>query len=301
LGQVVVSRWALKHYKPLAEETILAVMDELEAGIAGANKPHIFSSPEEAYALASRFKNALYRYQFFKKKHLRILRAIIDRCGEAYHYKDTTKLYISKNVVEEWSRDFEIPPDRIQEYLAPLTTFGILEHSDRPDHIYRVSNRFFQLVGPVAQHIVMPVDTRRFTDMMAVVSGAASVYVIATAVKSRGNVVSSGPLIPWFLKLPMIYTLSGLVPGTTKIRDVLELARINAVDNYFVKERGAPVEWWRSIRTEAFEFMADNNIIEHAVSNGYKLSTPWVRVNEEGVKRYVRRLRERYERIYRGP
>jgi len=300
LGQAVVSVWALRHYKPLTEETVLAVMDELEAGIAGADKPHIFSSPDEVYALASRFKNALYRYPFFKKKHLRILRAIIDRCGEAYHDKDTTKLYISKGVVEEWGRVFEIPPDRIQEYLAPLTAFGILERSDRPDHMYRVSSRFFQLVGPVAQHMVVPVDTRPFTDMMAVVSGAASVYVIATAVKSRGSVGGGGPLIPWFLKLPMVYTLSGLEPGTTKIRDVLELARINAVDNYFVIERGAPVEWWRSIRTEAFEFMADNNIIEQAVSNGYKLSTPWVRVHEEGVKRHVRRLRERYERVYRG-
>jgi len=300
LGQTVVNMWALKQYRSLTEETVFAIVDELEANIAGANKPHVFSSPSDAYALASRFKNVLYRYPFFRKKHLRILRAIIDRCGEAYYEKDTSKLYISKSVVEEWVYVFQIPPDRIQNYLSPLLMFKILEQSEKPEYIYRVSNSFFQLMGPVAQYLVVPVDTRRFAEMMAVASGVASIYVIATAVKNRGAIINGGSLIPWFLKLPMIYTLTGLEPGTTRIRDVLELARVNAVDNYFVIKKYVPVEWWRSVRAEAFELMADNNIIEQAVPNGYKLNILWVRMHEEAVKRYVKRFRERAERRFRG-
>lgn len=297
MAQTIVNAWALKYYKPLTEETILTIMDELEAGIAGAKKQHIFSSPSDAYALASRFKNILYKYPFFKKKHVRILRAIVDRCGEAYYKREPAKLYIPNTIVEEWSYSFQIPLDRIQDYLAPMLRLGILERSDRPDHVYKICNNFFQLVGPVAQYLVMPVDTRRFTEMMAITNGVASVYVIATAVKNS-KYVEGGPLIPWFLKLPMIYTLSGLEPGTTKIRDILELERINAVDNYFVIQRNVPVEWWRSIRVEAFEYMTDNNVIEQAVSNGYRWTNIWVRVHEESVKRYVKRERERYERKY---
>jgi len=299
LAQPTVNVWALKNYKPLTEETILAIMDELEASIAGVTKQHVFSSPSDAYALASRFKNTLYKYPFFKKKHVRILRAVVDRCGEAYYKKEPMKLYISKNVVEEWSHSFQIPLDRMQDYLFPMLRLGILERSDRPDYMYRIHNSFFQLVGPVAQYLVVPVDTKRFAEMMAVTSGIASVYVIATFVKSS-KYVEGGPLIPWFLKLPMIYTLSGLEPETTRIRDVLELERINYVDIYFIDEKKAPIEWWRSVRTEAFEFMTDNDIIEQAVPNGYRLTTVWVRMHEEGVKRYIKRLRERYERRYRG-
>jgi len=291
--------WALKNYRPLTEYTIFSVLDELEANIAGAKKHHVLSSLSDVYALASRFKNVLYKYPFFKKKHLRILRAIIDRCGEAYYTKDMMKLYISKEVVEEWSIAFQIPPNKIYDYLTPLLRFNILRPSNNPRYVYKIDANFFQLMGPVAQYLVVPVDTRRFAEMMAVASGISSVYVIATAVRSK-RFIEGKPLIPWFLKLPMIYTLTGLEPNTTKIKDVLELGRINAVDNYFVIERGAPVEFWRSVRAEAFEFMADNYVIEQAISNGYKLNRLWVRMHEEGVRRYVRRLRERYERRYRG-
>ena len=293
----ILNLWALKYYKPLVKETIGTVRDEVEAATSG-KRLQVFSSPSDVYALASRFKNALYRYPFFKKKHLRILRAIIDRCGEAYYEKNPSKLYISSKVLEEWVQVFSIPADRAMEYLRPLRAFRILEQSDSKDYIYRVNNEFFQLIGPVAQHLVVPVDTKRFAEMMAVASGITSIYVISTSARSR--VYGEHELVPWFLKLPMIYTFTGLEPGSMKIRDVLEIRRINAVDNYFVIERGAPVELWRSIRTEAFEFMADNAIIEQAVPNGYKLNALWIRVHEEGIKRYVMRVRERYERKYRG-
>ncbi len=293
----VVNKWALEHYKALAEETMLAVFDELQAHVTGAKTSRILSSVTDAYALASRFKGVLYKYPFFKKKHIRILHAIVDRCGEAYYEKNPYKLYISKAVVEEWSNSFLIPIERITEYLKPLQIFNILKQSDDPKYVYRVSNEFYQLVGPVAQYLVTPVDTRRFTEMMAIVSGISSVYVIATSLQYRKLI--DKPLIPWFLKLPMIYTLSGYESTTNTIRDVLEIARIGAVEKYFVKEKGVPEELWRSIRAEAFEFMSDNYIIEQAVLNGYKLYNPWVRMHEEGIKRYVRKVRERYEKRYR--
>ena len=292
----ILNLWALKNYKSLIRETISVVRDEVEAATSG-KRLRVFSSSSDAYALASRFKNALYRYPFFKKKHLRILRAIIDRCGEAYYEKNPLKLYISSAVLEEWVQVFNIPADRAIEYLRPLQVFRILEQSDNKDYIYRIGNEFFQLIGPVAQHLVVSVDTKLFTEMMAVVSGIASIYVISTSARSK--LYGEHELVPWFLKLPMIYTLTGLEHESMKIRDVLEIKRINAVDNYFVVKRNVPVELWRSVRTEAFEFMTDNNIIEQAVSNGYKLNALWIRVHEEGVKRYVMRLRERHERRYR--
>ncbi len=293
----MVNPWALKNYKALAEETMLAIFDELQAHINKVETPHILSSITDAYALASRFKGVLYKYPFFKKKHLKILRAIIDRCGEVYHSKDLSKLYISKATVEEWSNSFYIPIERITEYLRPLQIFNILKPSDDSNYIYRVSNEFFQLIGPVAQYLVIPVDTKRFTEMMAIVSGISSVYVIATGVQHRELI--DKPLIPWFLKLPIIYTLSGYEPTTDTIRDVLEITRVNDVDNYFVIEKGFSVELWRSIRVEAFEFMSDNYIIEQAVPNGYKLYNLWVRMHEEGIKRYARRVSERLEKRYR--
>jgi len=294
-----MNRWAVKHYKSLTEHTILAILNELEANIAGIKKQHILTSPNDAYALASRFKNVVYKYRFFKTKPQRILRSIIDRCGEAYYKKDLTTLYIPKKVIKEWSLVFRIPLEKIYDYLAPFLRFKILRPSDRPRYVYKIDMNFFQLVGPVAQYLVTPIDTRRFAEMMAVTSGITSIYVIATAVKSR-KFAKSKPLIPWFLKLPMIYTLSGLEIGGTRIRDILELSRVNAVDSYFVIERGVPVELWRSIRTEAFEFMSDNYIIEQAIPNGYKLNKLWVLVHEEGIQRYIKRLRERYERRYRS-
>jgi len=296
--EIVANKWALRNYRALTRETIIAVFDELQAHIARAKTPRVLSSDSDALALATRFKGVLYKYPYFKKKHLRVLHAIIDRCGETYHYKDPSKLYISKDVVEAWINSFRIPAERIAEYLRPLQLFGILQQSDDPKYLYRVSDSFYRLAGSVAQHLVVPIDTRIFAEMMAAVSGISSVYVIATAL--QWQLQEDRPIIPWFLKLPMIYTLSGLEPGETRIRDVLEISRINSVDNYFVKDRGAPVEWWRSVRTEAFEFMADNHVIEQAVPNGYRLSRLWVRMHEEGVRRYVQRLRERIRRRDRG-
>jgi len=281
-----------------------AISDEIGAVVTGKSHSfpghgrHIINSLQDAYALASRFKNVLYKYPFFKKKHLRILRSIIDRCGEAYHEKDLSILYISRDTIDEWIIVFHIPPEKIMDYLRPLLIFNILERSDRSGYEYRISDKFFQLMGPVAQYLVVPVDTRRFTSMMAIASGLSSIHVIATAIKSK-KFLKGKPLIPWFLKLPMIYTLAGLEPNTTRIDDVLRLPRVNAVDNYFVIERKAPVELWRSIRTEAFEFMADNQIIEQAIPDGYRLVRLWVRMHEEGVRRYIMRLRERYEHILR--
>jgi hypothetical protein len=298
MNEVRVNKWSLKHYKPLTEEVILAVMDEVETHVAGTKGRKVLSSIDEAYTLAKRFKG-LFKEPFLKKKPLKILRAIVDRCGEAYYEKSPDKLYISKDVVNEWASVFQIPLERINEYLAPLLRLHILEFSDRPNYIYRVNMTFFKLIGPVAQYYVQAVEPGKLGEMTEVVSGLVSIYVITHAMKSE-RYVEGGPRIPWFLKLSMIYTLSGLEYGALKIRDIIELGRINAVDNYFVIERGAPVELWRSIRTEAFEFMISNKVIESAVPEGYRLNIPWVKIHEEGVKRYVQRVRERYERRLRG-
>jgi hypothetical protein len=40
--------------------------------------------------------------------------------------------------------------------------------------------------------------------------------------------------------------------------------------------------------------MTENNIIENTTRDGYKLNTLWVRLHEEGVKRYIQRIRARY-------
>jgi hypothetical protein len=302
--EVVANKWALKYNKYLTKETIFAVMDEIEAHVAGINRKKVLSSLGEVYALASRFAGVLYR-PFFKQKPLRIIWALVDRCGEAYSKKNPDKLYISKEIVNEWIRDFLIPQERIEEYLIPLIRLNILERSDRPAFLYKVNTKFFQLVGPVAQYLVTPVEANNYREMMKVVSGITSVYVVAHAVKSE-QYMEGGPRIPWFLKLPMIYTLSGLEPRSTslRIRDLLELKRINDVDSYFVIEKGAPVELWRSIRAEAFGFMIDNNIIEDATPEGYKLNMLWVKMHEEGIKRYIMRYtireREKYGKIYKG-
>jgi hypothetical protein len=291
-SEVWVNWWALKHYKPITEETILAALNEVEVHIANTKGKKVFASISDAYALAARFKGVLYR-PFIKQKPLRILRAVIDRCGEAYYEKNTEKLYIGKDVVDSWSRVFQIPQERINEYLAPLLRLNVLEPSDRPNYVYRVSMRFFQLVGPVAQYLVQPVEPRRLREMMEVASGLTSIYVVAHAVRNL-KYSEEGPRIPWFLRLSIIYTQSGLEAKTMRIRDVLELGRINVVDNYFIKEKQAPVEWWRSIRAEAFEFMTDNKVIEDYTSVGYKLNTHWTRICEEGVKRYSMRLIARH-------
>lgn len=296
-----VNRWALRHYRALTVSTVIAVFDEIERSVAGGQSGRVIKSLDEAYALASRFKNVLYRYPFFKKKHLRILRAIIDRCGEADYKGDPSLLYISKDTIEEWCISFYILPEKIAWYLEPLVKLHILERSDRPKYEYKISDRFFHLIGRVARYLVEPVDTRRFASMMAVASGLSSIYVVRTAIRVRLGPGGVKPLIPWFLKLPMIYTLAGLKPGSNEIDHIMRLTRVNLVDYYFTheRERPAPIELWRSIRAEAFEFMADNQIIEAAVPEGYRLCRPWIKVHEEGVRRYVRRLREKYQRRYR--
>lgn len=293
------NRWALEHHRPLTNEVMLALMDEVEAHIVGNKSKTIFSSQSEVYALASRFRGTVYKHPYIKKKHERILRAIIDRCGEAHYYKDPNRLYIPRKDIEDWMKVFQIPMERAEEYLRPLRLTGILELSDGPEHPYKISSKFFQVVGPVAQCLVVPVDIEKFVEMLAVASGLTSVFVITHSIRSK-KYGEGGPLIPSFLRLSMTYTASGLDPEKMQIEDVLELRRVHEVDNYFVIEKHIPKELWRSVRTEAFEFMGSNSVIEGTTPGGYKLSRFWVKMHEEGARRYVQRLRERYERRYRG-
>lgn len=281
--------WVLNNYKHLVADTVLVAVNEVE-NVITKNKPGtVIRSSVEAYSLASKFKGVLYRHPYLKKRHARIMMSIIDRCGEAYVTKDLDKLYISRETLEEWVRVFSINANNLENYLYPLQLFGIIERSDRPEYVYRVTNGFFSLVGPVSRHLIVPVHTSEFINTMSVVSGLASLYAIGYGIK-RGV---SKPVVPWFLKLAMIYTLSGLNPSTMKVDAVLSASRVNAVDNYFVIELGFPVELWRCIRTEAFEYMVDAKVIEGTANSGYRLSDLWVRVHEEGVRRYVTRVRER--------
>lgn len=289
MARASLSTWPLKKYKHLTKYTIFNIYDELRGHIVGSNRPLILNNLNDALALASRFRDVIYKYPFFKKKHLRILRAIIDRCGEAYYKQDVLKLYITKEVIKEWAYSFQIPLDRIHEYLDPFIKFCILESSDRQGYIYKISSDFFRLIGPLARYLVVPVDIRRFVEIMAVMSGVSSVYVMAKTAK-----------IPWFVKLSMIYTFSGLNPDTMRVNQVLEIQRINYVDEYFIFKKNFPVEWWRSIRMEAFEYMTGNMVIEDVVPHGYRLNALWVRMHEAGARRYVERLRERYRSEYRG-
>lgn len=289
-----VNIWALKNYKGLVSETIITAFDDVKRVITEKNRGSVLKSLDDAYALASRFKGLLYKHPYFKKKHIKILRAIVDRCGEAYQDKNLEKLYISRSVLDEWTAVFEIPQDRIHEYLHPLQVFGILQQSDRQGFVFKITDSFFSLVGPVARYLVSPTDTRQFAEIMAVVSGIASLYVIGVGTRRMVHY----PTAPWFLKLSMIYTLAGLNPNALiiTIDNVLRINRIHGVDNYFVINRQVPIELWRSLRTEAFEFMTDNKVIEDAVSDGYRLNSLWVRIHEEGTKRYVKRIRERLRR-----
>lgn len=293
---IEVSRWAIKNHKGLVKDTIITIFEEIKHAVTGNAPSKIVRSLTDAYALASRFRGVLYKHPYFKKKHGRILHSIIDRCGEAYYKRDPGVLYIPERVIEEWAHVFQIPMERIKSYVSPLLTLGILSHSDRPGYVYRISNTFFDLVGPVAQHLIVPVDTKRFAEMMSVVSGLVSVYVVGLGTREELQI----PTIPSFLKLSMVYTLAGLTDDRSiRIDDVLRLKRVDYVDNYFVRKLQRPVELWRSIRTEAFEFMTINKVIEEPTGDGYRLNTLWVRAHEEGIRRYIRRLRERYERIYR--
>jgi len=298
VAEVRINRWALERSKHLTNEVMLTIMDEVESSIINS-KSKIFSSPSEAYALASRFRGTIYKHPYIKKKHEKVLRAIMDRCGEAYYEQNIDKLYIPRSVVEEWARCFQIPQERVQEYLGPLLCTGILEPSDRSEYLYKISRGFFNIVGPVAQYFVIPIDVNKFAGMAAIASGLTSIYVITHAVRSR-KYGEEGLLIPSFLRLAMTYTLSGFEVEKMKIRDVLELRRMHAVDNFFVMNKLFPTEYWRSIRIETFEFMVGNEIIEGATPDGYRLNSLWVRTHEEGVKRYVQRVRERYERRLRG-
>ncbi|RSN76956.1 MAG: hypothetical protein DSO07_09095 [Thermoproteota archaeon] len=294
MTEVKVNKWALKYYRPLTNEVMLAIMDEVKAHIAGSGNKTVLSSRDEAYALASRFDGVLYR-PFFKQRPMRILGAIIDRCGEAHNEKVLERLYIGKEFIDQWGQVFKIPPeDVIKEYITPLLRLHILKPSDRPEYLYRVGMEFFHLVGPLAQFRAALVDPEKYREMRAVVNGILSIYVVAHAVKSK--IHGESARIPWFLRLSMLYTLSGLEPRVAqiRIRDILELERINYVDKYFVHEKGLPVELWRSIREEAFEFMDRNKVIEDVTSEGYKLNDIWIRMHEEGVRRYVQRLLRRY-------
>jgi hypothetical protein len=226
---------------------------------------------------------------------MRIIQTLIDRCGQAYHNKNPELLYISKRTVDEWVTVFQIPPEKANDYIRPLLVVKILEPSDRREYVYKVSQEFFRLVGEPAQYVVdvRPSDPVKYKESTEVVSGIASIYVLSHSVRISQQ-VKEGTRIPWFLKLAMIYTLSGFDSVNNKIRSVLESARINAVDNYFVIEKGFPVELWRSIRVDTFTYMTENNIIEDTTRDGYKLNALWTRLHEEGVRRFVQRIRARY-------
>lgn len=291
-----INRWAIREHKGLVKSVVVTIFEEIKNVVTSNAPSKILQSENDAHALASRFRGVLYRHPYFKKKHIRILHSIIDRCGEAYSEKKSDKLYISEKVLNEWAHVFQIPTERIREYVFPLVTFNILSNSNRPGYVYVVSDTFFNLVGPVARHLVMTVDPSKFAEMMGVVNGLASIYVVGSGTRRELQV----PTIPSFLKLSMIYTLAGLNTshGDIRIDGVLKIRRIDAVDNHFVIELQKPVELWRSIRTEAFEFMTSNKVIERPATDGYSLNMLWVKAHEEGVRRYVQRLKERYERAY---
>ncbi|MEM1693590.1 MAG: hypothetical protein QXY26_10465 [Ignisphaera sp.] len=157
----------------------------------------------------------------------------------------------------------------------------------------RITNEFFSLVGPAALALVEPTALHNFPQMMSIVHGLASIYVVGVGTRYSVSV----PTIPSFLHASMVYTLAGLNRNTMEIDNILRLYRVNYVDNYFVRSRGFPVELWRSIRTQAFRFMVRNKIIERGVSDGYELSSVWVKIHEEGVKRYIKKLHLKYERM----
>jgi hypothetical protein len=184
MSEKKVNPWALKNYYSLTRETIFTAIDEVETHLTNVKRRSILSSLSETYALASRFAGVLYR-PFFKQKPLKIVRAIVDRCGEAYYEKNPDKLYISRKIVDEWIYDFLIPPERAEEYLTPLKRLKILERSDRPEYLYKVNEKFFQLVGHAAQFLVTPVDPEKYKEMIRVVSGITSLYIIAHTVRSK--------------------------------------------------------------------------------------------------------------------
>lgn len=283
--------WVMKNYREMVKETILAIYEEIK-GVLVSNVPGtIIKSSQDAYALASRFEGVLYKHPYFMKKHIRILNAIIDRCGEAYHYKVPDKLYVSNEIVDKWEREFNIPKGSINRYLKPLMRVGILIPSDRPEYRYRISNTFFELTGPVAQYLINPDATKEFINAVSAASGLASIHVVKEGTREE----SKTPTVPSFLKLSMVYTLAGLKKVSeegAEIDDILHLKTIHFVDNILVREQRVPVEWLRSVRVEAFDYMIANRVIEDTVSDGYRLNELWVRMHEEGIRRYYYRIRE---------
>lgn len=300
------NRWALENYRALVYETIMAVREEVGSWVTGG-RGRVLTSLNDAYALAARFKGVIYRYPYFQRKHVRIIHALIDRCGEDYRNRQQKRIYISDEVLNEWSEAFGIPHNRLSEYLWPLLALGILVPSDRPDYRFKVSDEFFRLVGPVAANLVAtsPTSPQNFSEVTAIVNGIASIYVMSSPLRIIGQTKKEVRVMPWSFKLAMIYTLSGLQQGSNLnrvvISDALESSRVNTVDNYFVVEKSKPVELWRSIRTEAFEILTDNKIIEGTTATGYKLNSLWVRMHEEGVRRYLWRQRQRYISRYGLP
>lgn len=284
-GNIRANLWALKHHNDIVKETVLATLEEIENVITN-KRFGVLRDVSEAYVLASKFEDLVYRHPYFRKKHINILSAIIDRCGEAYSKSNYNLLYISENVLSEWVNSFKIDPAHLNHYLDPLFVFGILQRSDQPNYVYRITDEFFRLMGPVALALVRSTTLEEFPQMMSIVSGLASIYVVGVGTRRSVSV----PTIPRFLRASMAYTLAGLDGHTMKIDSILKIRRVNDVDSYFVRDRGLPVELWRSIRTQAFSFMVRNKIIERGMSDGYELSSVWVRIHEEGVKRYVRRL-----------
>ena len=279
----------------VAKEEFLRIVDK------GQRSPIIGSNqPVAAYSFVSMFRNIIDMHPYFKKKSLYILRAIIDRTAEAYVKKDYNLLYIPEEVVSEWLKDFEIDPSKKDEYLGPLKEFKILDITNKPGYPYKVNDDFFSIFARAAQFLIIPMQTETgtFAGAMSNVNGLVSLYALAVAAENEQR--GWGPKIPKFFKLATAYTIVGAYkevvhaskyPSAYKIDEVLRVERINRVDNYFVMQRKEPKELWRSVRTEAFEFMVGNGIIEGSVLDdkgcGYKLNPYWVRIHEKAIENYL--------------
>ncbi|MEM1510457.1 MAG: hypothetical protein QW290_08020 [Sulfolobales archaeon] len=284
--------WALNNHRNISKQTILLIYSDIINVIREGKPGSVVSNKTDAYALASKFEGVIYRYPYFRRKHIRVLYAIIDRCGDAYLKREPLELYISKEVLKEWGESMRIELGKLLEYLSPLQQLNVLQRSDKPGYEYRISEEFFRLVGPIAA---------RGTDLHGVagaLNGLTSVYAVANGVRLNINM----PTIPSFLRVAMALTLSELNEATYQkavINRVLSTARINEVGRYFVEHRKYPRELWRSVKEEALDFMDKNKIIEGYVGDGYELNTLWVRAHEAGVVRYIHLEVERW-RFQRG-
>lgn len=303
-----INCWALGNYRSLAIELIRTINDELQ-NVMSRGKSSTLSNLNDAYAFVSRFNDVVYKYPYFKKKTLKILEAIIYRCGEAYREKKDT-VYISERTVRGWLEAFNIDQSKRGEYLEPLIKFKILTQSKYKDFVYSVDSRFCQLVGPAAQLLtakeakdLMSSSTEGFENLVADINGLISLHLLAVAAENE-LLGGEGPKVPLFVKLATAYTVASLKEpsyNNFKIDEELKVDEINYVDECFIKyyqQNGIPIERWESRKVETFEFMIGNRIIEGLSPGGYKLNGTWVRFHEIAVKNYTNRYTKRMQKRY---